>query len=141
MTLLQRRTEPNFVNFFDDMFDDFFSPATSFSGRKSTPAVNVKETDSGFNIEVAAPGYNKDDFDISIDHNILTIKAEMEEKQEDDKVHRKEFHYASFQRSFTLPENVEDDKIQAEYKDGILNINVPVSKKQEQEQKKTIKIK
>lgn len=141
MTILKKRTEPNFVNFFDDMFDDFFAPEPTFRKRANTPAVNVKESDNGYDIEVAAPGYNKDDFDISVDHNILTIKAEMEDKQEDEKMQRKEFHYASFQRSFTLPENVNEDKIDAKYKDGILHINVPVSKKQEQEQKKTIKIK
>jgi HSP20 family protein len=123
------------------MFDDFFAPEPALRKRANTPAVNVKETDKGYDIQVAAPGYNKDDFDISVDNNMLTIKAEIEEKQEDEKLSRKEFHYASFQRTFTLPDNVNDEKIEAQYKDGILHINVPVASKKEVEQKKTIKIK
>ena len=96
-----------------------------FLENKWVPAMNVKETDDHFELEIAAPGFNKKDFDVSIDNGLLTIQAENKEEMEkkEDDYTRKEFNYTSFYRSFTLPENVnEDEMIDATYKRGILKL-------------------
>jgi HSP20 family protein len=104
------------------------------------PAVNVRETNDNFAIEVAAPGMKRDDFKVELDNNVLTISSQREEKQEqqqDENYTRREFNYQYFQRSFTLPENkVEGEKIAARYADGILHITVP---KKEEAKVKPIK--
>ena len=94
------------------------------------PAVNVKETDKEFVVEVAAPGMKRDDFKVELDNHMLTISSEREDKQEEkDKegnFTRREFSYQSFQRTFTLPvDRVDGEKINARYTDGILHITVP----------------
>jgi len=94
------------------------------------PAVNVRETNDNFIIDVAAPGMKRDEFKVELDNNVLTISSQHEEKdeQQDETINytRREFNYQSFQRSFTLPEDkVEGEKISARYLDGILNITVP----------------
>lgn len=102
----------------------------NFAGTNSTlPAVNVKENDNEFIIEVAAPGLNKKDFKVNYDNGRLVISSEKkDEKEEKDgnKVTRREFNYQSFQRSFAVPEDVVNaDKISAKYTDGILHITLP----------------
>lgn len=102
---------------------------TNFSNSNtSLPSVNVKETNDEFIIEVAAPGMKKNDFKINLRNNILSISSEKKEENEDknENYTRKEFSYQSFQRSFTVLENdVESNKITANYSDGILRINLP----------------
>jgi len=93
----------------------------------STPSVNVRETDKDFRIELAAPGMKKDDFNIELQNNVLTISTEKKEQKEEKlegKFLRREFSYRAFQRSFALPENCERDSIKASYADGILNISL-----------------
>ena len=93
----------------------------------STPSVNVRETDKDFRIELAAPGMKKDDFNIELQNNVLTISTEKKEQKEEKlegKFLRREFSYRAFQRSFALPENCERDSIKATYTDGILNISL-----------------
>ena len=123
---------PSFPSLFDrfvegDMMD--WNNNNYSSTNTSLPAVNVKETDNEFEIEVAAPGMKKDDFKVSYDNGRLTISSEKKEEKEskdDKKVTRREFSYQSFQRSFTVAENVIDyEKIAASYKDGILYIKLP----------------
>lgn len=102
----------------------------NFAGTNSTlPAVNVKENDNEFMIDVAAPGLSKKDFKVNYDNGRLTISSEKkEEKEEKDggRITRREFNYQSFQRSFTVPEEVVNaDKISAKYTDGILHITLP----------------
>ena len=109
--------------FGNDMFARFFeTPANT-----TMPAVNIKEGKEDFTIEVAAPGFEKKDFKIDLNNNILEISSEKEEKNEEnnDKSLRSEFRYASFKRFFTLPDTIESDKIKANYKDGILNVVIP----------------
>ncbi len=94
------------------------------------PAVNVREDNDQFIIDVAAPGMKRDDFKVELNQNVLTILSHKEEKHEkrneSTNYTRKEFNYQSFQRSFSLPENkVEGQKITARYIDGILQITVP----------------
>lgn len=91
------------------------------------PAVNVNEKDKEFEIEMAAPGMKKSDFKIETENSTLTISSEKEEESEEKKEDymRREFNYASFCRSFSLPENCSEDRISANYQDGILKVTIP----------------
>ena len=121
---------PSLLNdfFADEWFNS--SLANWRTAGANLPAVNVRETNDNFIIDVAAPGMKRDDFKVELDNNMLTISSEIEEKQEEKdkngKFTRREFSYQSFQRSFSLPENkVDGGKISAKYTDGILHIVVP----------------
>lgn len=135
----------------NSFFDDFFTKDLMDFNRRpfaenslTIPSVNVKEEENGFEIQVAAPGIKKQDFKINLDRNILTIssenKSETEEVGEYRKFTRREFNYSSFSRSFTLPEQVETDRIEATYEDGILKVSVP-KKEIQSPTLKTIEIK
>lgn len=91
------------------------------------PAVNVKRNQNGYELDFAAPGLEKKDFNIDIDGELLTISAEKEsETKEDDKQYSKrEYNYSSFSRSFTLPETVDRSKITAKYENGVLKLTLP----------------
>ncbi|MEO6303354.1 MAG: Hsp20/alpha crystallin family protein [Bacteroidia bacterium] len=121
-------------NFVPTLFADIFDNAKFFGKNwlekefgQSLPAVNIKESPKEFSLEFAAPGFKKDAFKVNVENNILTINAEKEEEknEENKRFTRKEFSYNSFSRSFTLPENVNADKIDAKYNDGILKLSVP----------------
>lgn len=131
---------PNLVNSFfnKDLMDELFAP--SYQG--SAPAVNVLETSEGFRIEVAAPGLQKSDFKLNLDHNRLTISAEKEKKGEEtnEKYTRREFSYSSFQRTFTLPTTVDGEKINATYVDGVLNVELPKREEAKVKPSRTIEI-
>ncbi len=103
--------------------DGFFHEADF---KASTPLVNIKESNSGYHLEVAAPGMSKENFDIAVDKNLLTISAEKqtEQKKEEEKFTRKEFSYTNFKRSFTLPENIDASNIKAVYEHGILKVDL-----------------
>lgn len=117
--------------------------SSNYSATSTTvPAVNVKETENEYMIEVAAPGMNKNDFHVHLDNNELTISSEKKVEKNDEKENykRREFSYQSFQRTFTLPENlVNSEKIAAKYNDGILSLVVP--KKEEAKPKPAREIK
>lgn len=134
MTLarLNNNWTPSFPSLLDRFFEgDLMDWSNSnFAGTNSTlPAVNIREDDNEFHLEVAAPGMKKDDFKVNYDNGRLTISSEHkseEEKKEGENVMRREFSYQSFQRSFSVAENVVDaEKIKASYKDGILHISMP----------------
>jgi HSP20 family protein len=112
----------NFLN--PDLFD---TPALNLRG--TVPAVNIRETDTAFEIEVAAPGLQKEDFRLEVENEVLKISAQKEtqseQKADDGKYHRREFAFTSFQRSFTLPKHVEVDQIGAVYTDGVLKVALP----------------
>ncbi len=95
----------------------------------NAPMVNVKETDKDFNLEVSAPGYKKDSFDINVENNLLTISSKIENEVSEDTENytRREFYRSSFTRSFTLPKNANSEGINATYEDGILKLNIPKS--------------
>ena len=121
---------PSLLNdfFTDDWFDS--SLANWRSSGTTLPAVNVRETNDEFRIEVAAPGMKRDDFKVELDNNVLIISSQREDSREEKDNNgdytRREFSYQSFQRSFTLPDGkVEGDKIAASYVDGILKVTVP----------------
>ncbi|MCG2420395.1 Hsp20/alpha crystallin family protein [Aequorivita sp. F47161] len=121
----------------DDIFNREMSSVFSqnFNTGISLPKVNIKESADAYYVEMAAPGLKKSDFQIDLDNQLLTISTEVEEKNEENKENftRREFGYSSFKRSFSLPETVEDSKIKAQYKEGILSIHLP--KKEEARQK------
>lgn len=91
------------------------------------PAVNIVDGKDEFRIDVAAPGLDKKDFKIDLNHNVLTISSEKNNEKEEKKERymRREFSYTSFKRSFTLPETAQFEKISANHKDGILQISIP----------------
>jgi HSP20 family protein len=124
---------PEFPALFDDLLTkDFFSAGLKNYGSTAgyLPAVNVKESDNSYQVEVAVPGMEKKDFKVEVKNNSLLISAQKENKQEEKDENgryvRKEFGYQSFTRSFKLPEQtVDNENISASYKDGILSILVP----------------
>ena len=98
-----------------------------FLGEGWMPAINVKEQDTDFQIEVAAPGFTKKDFEVSITDDVLTISAESkkEKEEEDENYSRREFFHNSFTRTFTLPKSIDlHKKIKAKYDNGILSIQL-----------------
>tara|TARA_R110002073_G_scaffold72537_1_gene177190 strand:- start:167479 stop:167907 length:429 start_codon:yes stop_codon:yes gene_type:complete len=111
----------------DDFIRDWSS--TNFSKTNtSLPAVNIKENEDEFTVEVAVPGMDKKDFQIDLNNDVLTISSERKNENEvvEDNYTRKEYSYQSFKRSFNLPKNVVDsDKINATYKNGELTIAIP----------------
>jgi len=109
----------------DFLNEDFFP--TFARNSSSLPAVNIREDEKAFYLELAVPGMDKKDLRIEVKDDVLTISAEQkEEKQEDlDGYRRREFSYSSFCRSFYLPEDVNGEKIGANYKDGVLNVEIP----------------
>jgi len=115
-------------------FDDFFKPWNEwfdnggFSGRvMNVPAVNITEQKDNYLVSLAVPGMKKEDFKIDVDGNMLTISSEKQESKEeqDKKFTRREYSYSSFSRSFTLPEEINKEKIEARYEDGVLKISLP----------------
>jgi HSP20 family protein len=147
MTLVKRTNGlfPNVPSFFDDFFvkDLMGWSNTNSAYGSSLPAVNIKQDENNFEVEVAAPGFSKEDFKIEVENNVLTISSEKEEKNKDGKegYTRREFHYSSFKRTFTLPENqVEVDKVKASYNNGILQILLPKREEVKPKPARTIKI-
>lgn len=131
------------TNLIDDLFsrDIFDWTDRNFSSIGSNlPSVNIKETENKLQIDLAAPGMRKEDFKVEIDNNTLLISSERQEEKEEsskkDNFIRKEFNYQSFYRSFALPEYIDENKIKAFYKDGILHLEIA---KKEGSQKKTVK--
>jgi HSP20 family protein len=132
MTLVKfnrRPFEGSFNNLVDDLFANFPVFAGSDAGQpsKASVPVNISETEKNYHIEIVAPGYEKADFKISIDDQILTISAEKqnEVKEENKKQIRNEYNYRSFKRSFTLDEKTDVAGIDAKYVNGVLTLNLP----------------
>lgn len=126
-------TPVSFSNIVDKFFNDgFLSPETS----AFTPKADVIESESNFEIRFSIPGVDKEDIKIDLDKGKLTVSGErkMEEKSENRNYKTVETVYGSFSRSFYLPENINEDKVEAIHKNGILNIIVP-----KEELKKTVK--
>jgi len=126
--LIKRRTGiPVLPNVFDEFFRDWST--TNFSDTDATlPAVNIKENDDEFTVEVAAPGMEKKDLNINFENDVLTISSERTVENEglEENYTRKEYNYQAFKRSFSLPKDIVDsDKIEATYKNGELKIAIP----------------
>src|SRR5665811_1161499 len=128
----KRRPFGNLItkDFFD--MDDFFDnrgwvrdilPERFWNGKRAEPALNIKETDDNFEIELAAPGFAKKDFEVTIEDGCLNITAEKStsDEEKEDNYTRREFSYQSFERSLQLPESIKQEAIKASYKVGILS--------------------
>lgn len=134
------------------LFDDFVSKdiwnwglANSSTTNTTLPAVNIKETAENFEVEMAAPGMNKEDFRIELEGTDLRISSEHRsenETKENERYTRREFSYQSFQRSFTLPKEVVDvDQINAKYENGVLHLLIPKKEEAKQKPPRMIEIK
>jgi len=154
MTLIKKRENggliPSLRNNLNELFDmdrfleePFFETPFWNSRRfNRIPAANIKETKKEFLVEVAAPGMTKKDFHIDIENKVLEIKVEkeMEKEEKDVDFTRKEYDYTAFYRAFDLPENVLEDKIKAEYVDGILKVHLPKSMETKKKKAKEIAV-
>jgi HSP20 family protein len=114
---------PGFNDVFDSIFNDTF-----FSDRLTSrvPAANISESQDHFHVELAAPGLQKSDFKINLERNQLSISVELQNEQKDSQKHysKREYSYASWVRSFTLPESANAEQIDAVYENGVLKIDI-----------------
>ena len=139
-----------FSNQMPSLFDRFLEndlfdwTNRNFSSTNTTlPAINIKEDENGFEVEMSAPGLDKKDFEIELNNNVLTISSEKKvenETKEGQRFTRREFSYQSFRRSFNLPETVDNDKIEAKYENGILKLNIPKREESKPKPAKQIEI-
>lgn len=138
-------------NFWPKMVQDFFGAESPFNldekfwfPEKSMeiPSANVIENEGEFKLELSAPGFDKKDFKVEIQDGMLNISAEKEQKSEEKKENyrKKEFSYSSIRRSFTLPENIKDEKIDAKYENGILHVTLPKQALEGSKPKKAISV-
>ena len=118
---------------FDEMFNEGFGRDTEYNWK---PLANVSEKEDRFELELAVPGMDKKDFNISIEKNMLSVSAENKKESNEDHKEgntnytRREFSYGAFSRSFTLPDSVDREKISAEYQNGILHLVLPKNEKE-----------
>jgi HSP20 family protein len=146
--LTRTSLSPTMNTFFDDFLSRDLMEMTgpNFATlRTNLPSVNLKETDKKIEIELAAPGLKKEDFNIELDNKMLTISSEKEEEKEEtrnnENYYRKEFSYQSFSRSFNLPDYTDENHISANYKDGILHVDIAKKEGGKKKTAKTITIK
>lgn len=132
MTLVKLNRKP-FERNFNNFVDDFFTELPGLFRNEAEPhwkgfvPVNILETEKGYSLEVVAPGFEKTDFKVNLDQQVLTISAEKKEEVKDDtkKQIRKEYNYRSFKRVFTIDEKIEANSIEAQYVNGVLTLNFP----------------
>jgi HSP20 family protein len=146
MKTLAKRN-PSIFSTFPSIFDDFFTNEMVQANQRShasfVPAVNVFETDEQYSLEVFVPGFSKENIKIDIQDEVLTISSETSEAKqstEEGKFTRKEFSFSSFKRSFSIPEIVDVEAIDAKYENGILNILLPKRKEVLTQKVRTISI-
>ena len=143
MELMTRTKNGWLPNLLEDIFDDRLTEH-GFNTMKSLPAVNIEEKEDKYTLELAAPGKTKKDFNIELDNDLLTISSEIkEEHKSEDKDRnftRREFSYESFKRSFTLPDTVDTNKVKANYKNGVLTVDLPKRDEAKKQPKRLIDI-
>ncbi|SDR66229.1 Hsp20/alpha crystallin family protein [Gramella sp. MAR_2010_147] len=146
MSLIKRTESGWLPSVFDDMFrTDWLGGTTNVNSiGTSIPAVNIKETEDSFNVEVAAPGKAREDFNIELDNDVLTISSEEKKENEstdkEGRFTRKEFSYSTFKRAFSLPDSVDSAKISASYHNGVLEIALPKKEEAKVQAKRLIEI-
>lgn len=141
MSIIRYNTNEFVPTTFSALVDRFFNDTLTRSGGSTfIPKVDIVETPSAFEIQVAVPGLNKEDFNIELNDNYLTVSGERKfsDEKKDKNYHAIETHYGSFSRSFALPENVDASKINAKYNNGILELTLP--KDEKKALKQTIKV-
>ena len=143
MTLVRKNTAPYFPAVLDELLNTDWLGGRAQSFTNTAPAVNVIEKDTAFEVEVAAPGMKKEDFNIELDNDLLTISAKQKttEEEQEGKFTRKEFSFTSFKRSFNLPDTVNTAKISATYENGILSLGLPKRKEAQVQPARLITIK
>lgn len=124
---------------------DLFRDDSFFSGllqKPNFPSVNIKQTETGYKMEVVAPGIKKEGFKLEIDNGLMTISGETEKtiENESEKYYRKEYSFESFSRQFILPDNVNTDNVQANYGEGVLSVTLPKKKDEPAGNSKSIAI-
>ena len=139
-----------YSNSLPSLFDRFFEndmydwSNKNFSETNTTlPSVNIKASDDGFAVEMVAPGFEKGDFKIDLNNNLLTISSEKKvenELKEGEQFTRREYSYQSFSRSFTLPDTANGEEITAKYENGILNVSIPKKEEAKPKPPKQIEI-
>ncbi|GGW79485.1 Hsp20/alpha crystallin family protein [Salegentibacter mishustinae] len=146
MSLINRNEANWQPSVFDDMFKtDWLGGTTNVNSiGTSIPAVNIQETEESFSVEVAAPGKTKEDFNIELENDVLTIssedKKENESTERNGRYTRKEFSYSTFKRAFSLPDSVDSEKISAQYNNGVLEILLPKREEAKVQAKRMIEI-
>lgn len=115
---------------FNNLMDDLFTTMPSIIreelvNQKHEVPVNIRETETDYQLDLVAPGMNKEDFKVDLDNNILTISAEVKEENKDVKYVRREHRFRNIKRSFTLDEKIDSEKIVAKYVNGVLTLNLP----------------
>ena len=148
MSLIKRNGQsfPTIPALFDDLFSrELFNWGNNNYSTTSTtvPSVNIRETADNYEVEMAAPGMDKQDFKITLNDNLLTISSAKEQNSESnqDNYTRREFSYQSFQRSFELPKHVVDERnINARYENGLLHLTIPKREEARQQAPRTIEI-
>ncbi|MBQ0732908.1 Hsp20/alpha crystallin family protein [Aquimarina celericrescens] len=153
MSLIKFRRRPWSSILSSDFFDgdDFFENRLLdtklfnnrfWNGKLREPALNIIETDNNFEIELAAPGFSKKDFEVTIEDGCLNISAEksVSKKEEEGNYKRREFSYNSFERSLVLPESVKEEDVKAKYKDGILSFSLAKKEEARKPEPKVIEI-
>lgn len=123
-------------NWMPEVFNDFFDTDFMTRTKATAPAINVKETEKDYTVEVAAPGMTKDDFNVNIDKDgnlHIHMEAHTEKKEEDKKSHylRREFAYSKFEQTLLLPDDVEKEAVAARVNDGVLTVTLPKMSKPE----------
>ena len=133
-------------NWMHEVFNDFFDTDFMTRTKATAPAINVKETEKDYTVEVAAPGMTKDDFNVNIDKDgnlHIHMEAHTEKKEEDKKSHylRREFAYSKFEQTLLLPDDVEKEAIAARVNDGVLTVTLPKMAKPECPEARQIEVK
>ena len=136
---LIRKQNSRFPSIMEELFNNNWNASIS-DYSNSKPAVNVKEDDKSFTLQIAAPGINKNDFEISLENRVLSIEVVKKDEHDVNDFTSKEFDYNSFKRSFSIPKSIELLKINASYINGILKINLPKNKEDQLQPKKFIRI-
>jgi len=137
-TITRRSYKPFYI---PGLFDDDFFPV--LTGRTSSmPSVNIREDEKKYILDLAVPGMDKKDLKIDLNEDLLTISSEIKNEKEEngDGYKRKEFSYSSFCRSFQIPENVNKDSIEANYKDGVLTVSLPKAEEEKQKLSRQVNI-
>jgi len=128
MGLVKRKNDIWFPSLLEDVLgNDFLGNTALKSFKNTTPSVNIIESDANFTLEVAAPGLKKEDFNIALDNDVLSIASNRKDEttEKESNYTRREFSYIEFKRSFTIPETVNSEDINAVYENGILKITLP----------------
>ena len=142
MTLIKRNLNHWVPSFWNDFLENEWPEVPGlFTNNKAVPAVNVKETNDLFQLEVSAPGLKKEDFILELNNNLLSISSKHENVGEENSGYtRREFNYQSFSRVFSLPDSVDSGNIKASYNQGVLNIEIPKRDEARIKPSKTIQI-